>query len=604
MSCRRTDAVRRRLLSGVELGPDDARHVATCAACRRAVSEVERLDGRLREATAGLAAEAIPSEALELDDARLPEPAFGMPALAGLVAAAVVVAVVVLATGRAPVAVIPDASASISPSGSAAPTPSASPDATPVPTPTPSLPQVDAHLVGPQETCMDGTAGFTVRLPDGWYANRHLGNEPACRTIGTVRDVEGHQILDPVVYVSVLDAPPELDPSGITSDAQVPLPDGTALRRVEVHVPESGALASVDEVQYLASLRDRRTLLVTTDARDAGAVSALDDIMATLEFTDPIVIDPAVGAEAAALFTDRDVCVDPERGLSVVFPDAWWTNTAVDDLPACSWFAPTSFEYVSAQSVPEEVAITVSIIEGSYGTYQEVGSWDSITLFEHPGSRWIIGDAYQYVVSLGEVPDFGPTLLASTDSDPLSRAVLDQLMIRTSFSTPPPGAESDEPDISAPPATAQGQADGFRLELVVDQERYRAGQPILADATLTYLGPHNSIRIWGSSMGPVFTGVRQLDGPIDPGGASTSDCIAREMVPEESLHEAFSKSGSFADDDPLADFYRAYFSDALLRLPPGRWQITASANGTLGGDDCGTGPGLELSVSVEIVVEP
>ena len=86
---------------------------------------------------------------------------------------------------------------------------------------------------------MDGTAGFTVRLPDGWYANRHLGNEPACRTIGTVRDVEGHQILDPVVYVSVLDAPPELDPSGITSDAQVPLPDGTALRRVEVHVPES-----------------------------------------------------------------------------------------------------------------------------------------------------------------------------------------------------------------------------------------------------------------------------------------------------------------------------------------------------------------------------
>lgn len=452
---------------------------------------------------------------------------------------------------------------------------------------------------------MDGTAGFGVRLPDGWYANRHLGSAPACRTIGPVRDVEGHQNLDPVIYLSVLDAPPELDPSTVTADTEVQLPDGATVRRLELHQPESGALAAIDEVRYLATLRDQRTLVASTDSRDAAAVSALAELISTLVFTDPILVEPGAVAQAEGLFADRDVCLDPERGLSVVFPDAWWTNTAVDELPACSWFAPSSFEYVSAEEVPEEVEIVVDIRPGSFGwVYEDPTSWDSITLFDRPGTRYVVGDTYAYSVQLGDLPDQGPTFSASTGADPLSRAVLDQLMARMSFSTPPPGAESDLPDIVAPPATAEGEANGLRLELTVDQERYRAGQPILADATLTYLGPDDSIRIWGSSMGPVFTGVRQLDGPIDPGGASTSDCVARELIRGEPLREAFSKSGSFADDDPLADFYRAYFGDALLRLPPGRWQITATAAGTLGGEDCGAGPGLDLSVSVEIVVEP
>lgn len=608
MSCGQTDAIRRRLLSGGELGPDDARHVATCAACRRAVSEVERLDARLREAAAGLAAEPIPPEALELDDAGLAAPAFGMPALAGLAAVAVLVAVIVLAIGRAPVAVVPEPSASGSPSpstsASAAPSPSATPDATPAPTPPPSVPQVDAHLVGPQETCMDGTAGFAVRLPDGWYANRHVSNEPACRTIGTVRDVEGHQTLDPIIYLTVLDAPPEVDPSGVTSDGEVLLPDGTILRRLEVHIPETAAIAAVHEVQYLAPLRDGRTLLATTDTRDATAVEALDATMETLQFTEPIVTDPAVVAEAEALFTDRDVCVDPERGLSVVFPDAWWTNTAVDDLPACSWFAPTSFSYVSAQNVPEEVAITISIIEGSYGTYQEVSSWDSITLFEHPGSRWIIGDGYQYVVSLGDVPDFGPTLLASTGSDPLSRAVLDQLMLRTSFSTPPPGAVSDEPDISAHPVSSEARNGDFLIQLTVEQDRYRAGQPILADAWLTYTGAEDRETLWGSGMGVLFTTVRQVDGAIDPGFAMTTDCVPHEVERNTPLHVPFTKVGSFSGEDPLASFYDAYFRDALLRLPPGRYEVQATAQFLLGGEGCVGATDISLQTSVEILVEP
>ena len=609
MSCGQTDAIRRRLLSGGELGPDDARHVATCAACRRAVSEVERLDARLREATATLATEPIPPEALELDDAGLAAPAFGMRALAGLAAVAVLVAVIVLAIGRAPVAVVPEPSASGSPSpstsASAAPSPSATPDATPAPTPPASVPQIDAHLVGPRETCMDGTAGFAVRLPDGWYANRHVGNEPACRTIGTVRDVEGHQILDPIIYLTVLDAPPEVDPSGVTSDGEVLLPDGTILRRLEVHVPESGAVASVDEVRYLATLRDQRTLLVTTDVRDAAAGAALDEIMPTLVFTDPIVIDPPFVAEAEALFTDRDVCVDPERGLSVVFPDAWWTNTAVDDLPACSWFAPTSFEYVSTEQVPDQVEIVVSIRPGIFGwVYEDPTSWDSVTLFDRPGTRYIVGDEYAYSVQLGAQPDYGPTFTASAGSDALSRAVLDQLMARMSFSTPPPGAESDEPDITAPPVSSEARNGDFLIELRVEQDRYRAGQPILADAWLTYTGPDDTVTVSGSGTGILFTTLRQVDGPIDPGFGMTSDCMPYELKRNAPLHVPFSKSGAYSGDDPLASFYDAYLRDALLRLPPGRYEVRATAQFLLGGEGCVGATDMSLQTTVAIVVEP
>jgi hypothetical protein len=65
----------------------------------------------------------------------------------------------------------------------------------------------------------------------------------------------------------------------------------------------------------------------------------------------------------------------------------------------------------------------------------------------------------------------------------------------------------------------------------------------------------------------------------------------------------FGKSGSFSGDDPNAALYEAYFTDHLLRLPPGRWEIAAGAGGSVG-DDCGDGEPLSLTARVEITVEP
>ena len=80
-----------------------------------------------------------------------------------------------------------------------------------------------------------------------------------------------------------------------------------------------------------------------------------------------------------------------------------------------------------------------------------------------------------------------------------------------------------------------------------------------------------------------------MDGTIEHGWATTTDCRPHELAPGEPMRRPFAKSGSWSADDPSAEFYEAYFRDPLLRLPPGRWEITAVTGFTAGGDDCGDG---------------
>jgi hypothetical protein len=105
-------------------------------------------------------------------------------------------------------------------------------------------------------------------------------------------------------------------------------------------------------------------------------------------------------------------------------------------------------------------------------------------------------------------------------------------------------------------------------------------------------------------MGVLFTTVRQLDGAIDPGFAMTTDCRPHEVERNTPLHVPFTKVGSFSGDDPLASFYDAYFRDALLRLPPGRYEVQATAQFLLGGEGCVGATDISLQTSVEILVEP
>lgn len=122
-------------------------------------------------------------------------------------------------------------------------------------------------------------------------------------------------------------------------------------------------------------------------------------------------------------------------------------------------------------------------------------------------------------------------------------------------------------------------------------------------ATLTYLGPDATIVARGPGTGLVGFGVNSADPAIMIGPASTTDCAAWPFT-RGVVDYPFVKSGGYAEDDPLAPFYRAYFDTPELRLPAGTWTIGAGA-GFYSGDDCGQAfPYHQLTASVTIVVDP
>lgn len=158
------------------------------------------------------------------------------------------------------------------------------------------------------------------------------------------------------------------------------------------------------------------------------------------------------------------------------------------------------------------------------------------------------------------------------------------------------------PEISADPVRAEDDDGEFRLTIEADQDRYRAGQPIEVHATLTYLGPAEVARAFGSGSGLVGFGLRHEELGIVIGSASTTDCRPYDLAREEPVEYPFAKSGGYSPDEPLAPFYEAYFADPELRLPAGTWTISAGA-GFYTGADCGDVQ-HSLGASVTVVVEP
>jgi len=157
-------------------------------------------------------------------------------------------------------------------------------------------------------------------------------------------------------------------------------------------------------------------------------------------------------AEADALFLDRDDCENPEDGYRLQFPDDWWTNTAIGDVPPCSWFSPTFYEVDDPSVVPDEIAIVIEYSESDFGSFEQdisrhslvVGGTQQAFRVEHRGAAGEGGTvpaewrplSYQFV--RGPTPEEGPNLRVSTSTDAggdyeLNKAVLDRIMATIEF---------------------------------------------------------------------------------------------------------------------------------------------------------------------------
>jgi hypothetical protein len=139
----------------------------------------------------------------------------------------------------------------------------------------------------------------------------------------------------------------------------------------------------------------------------------------------------------------------------------------------------------------------------------------------------------------------------------------------------------DPAEPNGEPVVLDGRDAGFALSLRIRSDAVDAGAPIDVAAVLAWEGADQRATIWGSGGGPVTFGIAQVDGDIRMDAVQTADCAKHEYARGAPVLTPFRKSGGFPDDDPNAAFYRAFFADPVLRLPAGRWLVTATANGYL-----------------------
>lgn len=139
----------------------------------------------------------------------------------------------------------------------------------------------------------------------------------------------------------------------------------------------------------------------------------------------------------------------------------------------------------------------------------------------------------------------------------------------------------------------------LQLTLTTDATEYIAGQRITAAAHLEYLGDLDHVTRASLGAGsPISFILRQLDGSIETSGGQMLHCGPFELRRGESLVEPFWKGG-FIGGGPDDAFYAAFFADPLLRLPPGRWEIAASARMW---PDCNQVDEITLEAATQITV--
>jgi len=152
--------------------------------------------------------------------------------------------------------------------------------------------------------------------------------------------------------------------------------------------------------------------------------------------------------EADRLFGETDTCTNPDGGYTVSYPDSWYTNTRIGDVPACSWFSPILYDPVEGGPRPVEIAIEIRVFDGNVGfIWVDVYS-EEITLDGFPARRYETGMTkdvatptntfqYDYLARLDDRDD-GKKIWAFTGTEyggtyELNKAVLDRIMASIDF---------------------------------------------------------------------------------------------------------------------------------------------------------------------------
>ena len=156
------------------------------------------------------------------------------------------------------------------------------------------------------------------------------------------------------------------------------------------------------------------------------------------------------------------------------------------------------------------------------------------------------------------------------------------------------------PEAVAQPGHAEAAQGRFRLTFDLPRTTWNAREPIQGTATLQVLGTGGA-DIGGSGIGLFGFAFLETGGrrKMEPGFAA--DCRAYRLQAGLPTISPITKSGGFTSDDPEAAFYRSFFQDPLVHLPPGEWRIVAVASFVEGRDCSGSSHTIQAPITVLIV---
>lgn len=169
--------------------------------------------------------------------------------------------------------------------------------------------------------------------------------------------------------------------------------------------------------------------------------------------------------------------------------------------------------------------------------------------------------------------------------------------------TPPPtpdastGLETPAPALDDRPVSATQSDPLFTMTVTIPHAQVETTTAIEPVARFGYVGPLGSVDVHhGAPL--VYWSIRELGGQRVMSGGVDTVCLQSTLEAGRVAKQEFAKSGEVSED-PRTGFDLAWFRQPQLRLPAGRWAISATFDGYLG--SCG-GERHQVSATVEIEV--
>jgi hypothetical protein len=430
-----------RLVSGREITAAENQHIRTCTECTATASRAARFDEELRSLSRGMVSGGPLPEAMFEDRDRQPSRWRIVPSLAaGLLVVGLAIFSLSVVSILRPTGSSSPPAVSSSASGSPPTTPSMQESQTAAP------PQLVGNLVTGPAGCGEGSIGYSIWVPAGWYANAAHDGRPACRQLDPDPQlVSGDPAqLGAAIQIAFNRGDPGLGPVVTASDMTL---SGLPARRLVEQTPAGLRvvyLVGMEGTLPASGSQDLVLIAATRAGQDIGRVgAALDDVMGRFAVLKPLQVSGSAMTEAKRLFASTSSCADAQDGYRVEFPAAWFTNPAGSGASTCHWFGPKPLKASGPSAEPVGAVIGLFTFDGAVSTLSGTIGYESVSIAGHVAIREEIAGGtfaapdltsptYRYIVQLGASP-IGLNLVASTRAGSgvdyqVARALLDLVM--------------------------------------------------------------------------------------------------------------------------------------------------------------------------------